>query len=194
MDKTRLRPLFDWGRCQACMMVSEGWDAMAPASAICPHCGESRYGAEWPPEPTRTLLRQAFLRPTDDREQTAVQALLVTTALDTLVGWVLRAAVDYLSTESLEIARLVDPVRKPDASADRRLETLEAVTGLRLNDVASAQDEPELPRRWQELREQRDRFLHAEETTALDDSREEELAEIARMAVKVMAHFNNLVF
>ena len=148
VDKTRLRPLFDWGRCQACMMVSEGWDALAPPSAICPHCSESRYGAEWPPDPTRLLLRQAFLRPTDDREQTAVQALLVATALDALVDWVLRAAVDYLSTESLDIARLVDPVRKPEASAEHRLDTLESVTGLRLKDVAAAQEESELAGRW----------------------------------------------
>ena len=53
MDKAALRGVFDWGRCQSCMMVSEGWDSLPPSSVPCPYCGEKGFGADWPPQPAR---------------------------------------------------------------------------------------------------------------------------------------------
>jgi hypothetical protein len=194
MDRVALRPLFDWGRCQSCMMVTEGWDAMAPPPNRCPHCGESGFGLDWPPEPSRLLLRQAFVREADDQDESAVKAFLVTAALDVVLEWILTAAVEYLSTESLDVARLIEPVREPGLLTEQRLDLLVDVADIRLRPVADLLEEPEFPGRWADLRTRRDRFLHAQEMFAFEGLTEADLAETARMAVKVLAHINNMIW
>ncbi len=41
-------------------MVSQGWDPASPTHGACPNCDEPSFGLEWPPEPARLLLSQAF--------------------------------------------------------------------------------------------------------------------------------------
>lgn len=194
MDKAALRGVFDWGRCQSCMMVSEGWDSLPPSSVPCPHCGEKGFGADWPPQPARLILRQAFQREADEQGEFAVKAFLVAAALDVLLEWVLIAAVDYLSTESAEIADLIHVVDKPSLSTEQRLDLLRKVLDVRYQEVADLLEEPDLPSRWADLREKRDRFVHAQEVFAFDPLSEADLVETARMAVKVLAHINNLIW
>jgi hypothetical protein len=194
MDRTLLRPLFDWGHCQACMMVSEGWDVSARSSERCPQCHEQGFGADWPPEPARLLLRQAFHREADDQDEFAVKAFLVAEAVDAILAWVLRAAVDYLSTESLDVARYIDVVGAPGLSTEQRLDILKKVTDIRLSQVAELREEPDFTAAWKDLRARRDRFLHAQDLLAFDGLAETDLAETARMAVKVFAHVNNMVW
>lgn len=176
------------------MMVTEGWDAQAPAPNPCPNCGESGFGLDWPPEPSRLLLRQAFLREPSDQEEAAVQALLVAAALDVTLEWILAAGAEYLSSESTEIAHLVDRVRETDLSTEQRLDMLEDMTDIDLREVAGFRDEPDFPARWRDLRERRDLFLHEQQQFAFDGLAQADLAETARAAVKVMAHVNNLVW
>jgi len=194
MDRATLRPLFDWGRCQNCMIVTEGWDATAPPPNRCPSCQESGFGLDWPPEPSRLLLRQAFLQDADDQEELAVKAFLVAAAMDVVLEWILGAAVEYLSTESLDVARLIEPVREASLSAEERLDLLEEVTDIRLRGVAELLGEPDFPRKWKDLRERRNRFLHTQEMFAFDGLEEVDLAETARMGVKVLARINNMVW
>ena len=194
MDRSQLRPIFDWGRCQSCMVVSESWDALAPDPGPCPSCGERGYGAEWPPEPARLLLRYAFLREADDQEEAAAQAYLVATALDVMLAWVLRMAVDYLSTDNYDVARLIDRVREPGLSSKERLELLDYVADADLRQVSSFKEVPEFPSRWKDLGERRDRFLHEQQQSAFDGLTEADLAETTRAAVAVMAHVNNMVW
>jgi hypothetical protein len=194
MDRTALRQLFAWGRCQSCMMVTEGWDALAPAPNLCPDCGQSGFGVDWPPEPSRLLLKQAFHREPDDQEEFAVKALLVAAAVDVILEWVLCAAVDYLSTESQEVARLVDKVRQAGFSTEQRMKMLKEVTDIPLSRLAGLHEELEFPPRWRELRQRRDRFLHSQEMFAFDGLKEDDLFGVARAAVKVFAHVNNMVW
>jgi hypothetical protein len=194
MDRTALRPLFDWGRCQSCMMVTEGWDAMAPPPNRCPSCGEPGFGLDWPPEPSRLLLRQAFLREAEDQEEFAVHAFLVAAALDVALEWILAAAIEYLSTESLDIARLIEPVREAGLSTEQRLDLLEEVADIRLRPVADLREESDFPGRWRDLRERRDHFLHDQEMFAFDGLTQLDLAETARMGVKILAHVNNIIW
>jgi hypothetical protein len=194
MDRAQLRPLFDWGHCQGCMMVSKGWDVSAASSDRCPHCRGSGFGADWPPEPSRLLLRQVFHLEAEDEEQFAVKAFVVAAALDALLNWVLRAAVEYLSTESLDVARYLEVVRAPGLSTEQRLDILKRVTDIRLSQVAELREEPDFPARWKDLRARRDRFLHSQDMFAFDGLTEPDLAETARMAVKVFAHVNNMVW
>jgi len=176
------------------MIVTETWDAMAPGPNYCPSCGEPGFGSDWPPEPSSLLLRQAFLREADDQQEAAVKALLVATALDVMLEWILAAGAEYLSSESVEIARLVERVREADLSSEQRLDMLEHMTDIDLRDVARLRGEPTLPARWRDLRVRRDRFLHEQQQFAFDGLTEADLAETARAAVKVMAHVNNLIW
>ncbi len=194
VDRSQLRPIFDWGRCQSCMVTSEGWDALVPAPGSCPNCGERGYGAEWPPEPARLLLRHAFLREADDQEEAAARAYLVATALDVMLAWVLRMAVDYLSTDSHDVARLIDRVREPGLSPKERLELLDYVADADLGQVSRLKEVPDFPSQWKDLRERRDRFLHEQQQSAFEGLTEADLADTARAAVAVMAHINNMVW
>lgn len=149
---------------------------------------------DWPPEPSRLLLRHALAREPDDQEEAAVKALLVATALDVMLEWVLAAAAEYLSSESPEIARLADRVRDADVTAEKRLDLLEDITDISIADVSRFREEPDLPASWRDLRERRDLFLHEQQQFAFDGLTEASLAETARAAVKVLAHVNNLVW
>ena len=175
-------------------MVSEGWDALAPAPNPCPNCGESGFGVDWPPEPSRLLLKQAFHREADDQEEAAVKAFLVAAAADIILDWVLCAAAEYLSTESLEVARLLEVAHEAALSTEQRMNMLKEVTDIRYQDVAEFQGEAEFPARWRDLRERRDSFVHSHQMFAFDSVSESDLFEVARMAVKVFAHVNNMVW
>jgi hypothetical protein len=191
------------------MIVTEGWDPEdpeAPASNRCPNCDEPDFGVSWPPEPAGLLLHQAFSRSAGESDEVeeadeaegqeldAVRALLVATALDVILEWMLRAAANYLPEDSPELARLAEPVHEASLTTEQRLDSLEELVGIRLHKVAAEQEEPEFPGWWRELRTRRDRFLHSQDMRAFDDLTEEGLAETARMAVKVLAHVNNLIW
>jgi hypothetical protein len=175
------------------MTVTEEWDAMSPSAGPCPSCGARGCGAEWPPEPARLLLREAFLREADDQDENAAKAFLVATALDVTLAWVLRTAVDYLSTDNYDVSCLIDRVREPGLSTKERLEHLDYVLDADLRQVSGLLEMPEFPGRWKDLRDRCDRFLYEQEASAFDGLSEADLAETARMAVKVMAHINNMV-
>jgi hypothetical protein len=68
------------------------------------------------------------------------------------------------------------------------------VTDIRLRGIAELLEEPDFPGRWKDLRERRDRFLHTQEMFAFDGLEEVDLAETARMGVKVLAHINNMIW
>ena len=194
MDDARLQRLLAWGHCQSCMMVSEGWDVSEPDPRPCPNCRQSGYGFEWPPEPARSLLRQALSRGADRDEDLAVMGFLVATALDIMLEWILGAAVEYYSTDSRRAARLVDRVHDPFLSTEQRLDMLRSVTDVRYEDVAELVDAEEFPERWRELREARDRLLHSFETLAFQEISEPGIHHITAMAMKVFARLNNLVW
>lgn len=223
MESAQLRSLFDWGRCQSCMMVSEGWDPVRYPSSSCPNCGDSTFGLEWPPEPAGLLLRQAlkssgaeategepedtdagYVGPfCDDRmdcrdlhpeEQGAIRGLLSATALDVMLEWVFRSAIESFDSDSLEVARLTEPTKERTLTTQERIDLIYKVAGLRLRDVAEREDEPRFVGLWKELQDRRDAFLHAQSITAFADLSEEQLLETINSAVKVLAAYNNALW
>lgn len=236
MGSEELGPLFAWGLCQSCMMVSEGWEPTSTAASSCPNCGESTFGLEWPPEPAALLLRQAFAplgdtpaevgatteadstgalpeyetpqpfgngnafeerkdgRVLKEQEEAAVKAFLVATALDVTLEWILKAEVEAFPSDSLEVARLAEPGNEASLTTQQRLDLLREVGNIQLSDIASEQEEPTFPGWWKELCAKRDDFVHAHSMCAFDGLTGEELLDIARMGVKVLAALNNALW
>lgn len=196
MDVAALRQLFDWGFCQRCMMVNEGWDPVI-SSRPCPSCGVPGTGTEWPPSPTRLLLRRAFHHRPADQEEFAFQAFVVAETIDIILAWVLRAAIAIRSAENPRTLRLVDTAQDFGLSTKQRLDLLKKVGGVRLQQMALMLDEADFPARWDDLRQRRDHFLGSGEVQnplAFDGLTQEDLLEVSRKAVKIFAQVNNAVW
>lgn len=133
-------------------------------------------------------------RALDEQEQAAVKAFLVATALDVTLEWILEAEIEAFPSDSLEVARLTEPGNEASLTTRQRLDLLREVGNVHLRDIASAQDEPTFPGWWQELGAKRDAFVHAHSMCAFDGITEEDLFEIARMGVKVLAALNNALW
>jgi hypothetical protein len=127
----------------------------------------------------------------EEAERAAVQAFLVTTALDVTLEWVFKAAVESLDPDSLEVARLVEPRQESTLTTQERLDLLSEVTGFKLREISETVDEPQFPGWWKELDSKRDRFLHNPDILAFRGITKDELLEFARMGVKVLATLNN---
>lgn len=230
MERPQLQALFDWGLCQSCMMVSEGWNPAHTTAGPCPLCGENDFGVEWPPEPARLLLNQAFaplggqveevldvgavgqdetagtfyydaeleerkdLRVLEEQEQAAVKAFLVTTALDVVMEWVFKAAAESFDPDSPEFAQLSEPRHEATLTTEQRLDLLRKAGAPDLRDLAKDEDEPRFPGWWKEFRNRQDNFLHRHSMCAFDGVTTEDLLDVARMGVKVLAAFNNALW
>ncbi len=197
VDIVSPQQLFDWGFCQRCMMVNEGWDPVASPPAPCPSCGFSDTGIDWPPPPARLLLRQVFHRQAVDQEEFALQAYLVTEMIDMVFAWVLRAAVNARAAENPRTISLSESARDFGLSINQRLDLLKKVGGVHLQQIALLLDEADFPERWNDLRERRDRFVgisDPQDTLAFDALTDKDLLEVSGMAVKVFAQVNNAVW
>ena len=194
MDEAALERLLAWGLCQNCMTVSERWDVSRPEQNPCPGCGQSGFGVKWPPEPVRLLLEKALHRDADDEEDLVVIGLLVATALDIMVTWLLDVALGYYSTDSRRAARLVDRVRDPDLTTEQRLDMLRDVADLDFKRVATTVGAQELPARWRELREARDRFALSFQTHAFQSISQSDLHQMAGLALKVFTRLNSMIW
>ncbi len=113
------------------------------------------------------------------------------TALDVVLEWIFKAAMEAFDSDSLELARLVEPGNEAALTTEQRLHLLREVDGIDIIDTARDEDEPRFVGWWNELRAKREDFVHAHSMCAFDDVTEEALLDIARMGVKVLAAANN---
>ncbi len=194
MDRTELRHLFAWRRCHNCMTVTEDQEIAESAPDQCPSCGQTGYFLDWPPEPARLLLRSAFRQSIEDYEGLATMSFLVASSMDSIVQWVVGAAAEYLAPEGQRGAQLIESAHDPALSTEERLHLLKNIADLDYKGVAESLDEPGFASRWKDLRNGRDQFVQFCDPSAFQSVTEQDLFDLARMAVKVFARLNNMIW